>query len=171
MNKRKTTVNRRSGILKGMPPKKKKHPFIELLEWLSDQGCAVGNIADTTKKFRRSAISQQKLKVERGGYANLGFDIIHAIAKTAGISEQMIFDACLGRKFLRGREMQDERLKEIFRKYQMIDPPHRTKHIEDTITILAGIVESALDNQTGPEIVKAKIRRQRRPKPPPSQGD
>lgn len=171
MNKKKSTLNRRHAILTSVSPKKDQHPFNELLDWLGDQGWAVNRIADITKKFNRSAISEQKKKVERGGIANLGFDIIHAIAKTAGISEQMIFDACLGRPFLKGRELQEARLHEILRKYQMIDPDKRTVHLEDAITMLGRLVDSTLDHQSPPHDGKAKIRRPRNSKSSPSQGE
>lgn len=144
MNKEKSTVDTIGVILRGVASKKQR-TFADLLEWIQrERGLSVNHIAEQSGKFSRSAITEQKKKKE----PNPGLTIIHELARFADIPEQMVVDACLGRPFLKGRDLDEARVKELFRKYQMIEDENRTESLETTLTILTSIVDEILESQS-----------------------
>lgn len=143
MNKNESTVNTEAVILTLVARRKTK--FRELLEWIRDEKKIPWNqLASRSGLFGRTAITQQIKKPD----PNPGFEMINGIAKVAKIPEQMIIDACLGREFLSSREIENKSLKEILRKYQLIEPENRTESLNRAISLLADMVDEALDKQS-----------------------
>lgn len=132
-------------MLEDVPPK--KHPFRELLNWLKEEkNLSANQLAERSGAFGRSALTMQLNKEQ----PNPGLDIIHGIAKVAGLPEQVIVDACLGRPFLTAQELQEQMLKEVLRKYQMIRPENRSHTLDYTLGILNTLIDEILEAQENP---------------------
>lgn len=144
MNKEKIQVNTVADMLEYVA--QKKHPFRVLIEWIcAEKQISARQLAHKSGAFVPAALSEQLKKAN----PNPGFEMIHGIARVGGIPEQMVIDACLGRPFSKGKELEEELLREVFRKYQMIKPENRNPHtFELTLRVLAGLVDEVLEAQT-----------------------
>lgn len=143
MNKEKSEVNTVTDMLEYVA--QKKHPFRVLIEWIcAEKQISQRQLAAKSGAFVPAALSEQLKK----DHPNPGFEMTHGIARVGGISEQMVIDACLGRPFKKGKQLEEEILKEILRKYQMIEPENRNPNtLVVTLTVLAGLVDEMLEAQ------------------------
>lgn len=123
---------------------RRRHKLRELLDWIKEErGISASQLAERSGAFVRAAITYQ-LNKER---PNPELDMIHGIAKVAGIPEQLVVDACLGRPLKSKRELESEALRELLRKYEMIRAENRPESLDVTLTILTNLVEETLEAQ------------------------
>lgn len=142
LNEQKSKLNGDASILESVASRH-KHKLRELLDWLKEEkGLNPSQLAARSGKFGKTALTYLVKSEE----PNPTVDVIHGIAKVAGIPEQAVIDACLGRPFHK-QKLEMQSIKEIFRKYEMIRPENRPESLDVTITILTNLIEETLEAQ------------------------